>query len=200
MKIAFVTLLCVIGCLPAAMAQAGSTCSTLEKLEISASSIGLPTQGGTITKVQEFSASYAVPEAYCLVSGEISAVDPKASKIKFQLALPRDWNGKAMLFGGGGLDGVLPDLSTLLPAGPPKAPPPLARGYAVYASDSGHQITHEGAGLRLDRDDGSFMHNDEELRNYLAGDALKKTHDAAFVIIKGRLRPGTLTFLCNGGL
>ena len=89
-----------------------------------------------------------------------------------------------MLFGGGGLDGVLQDLSGLLPAGPPSAPSPLARGYAVYASDAGHQTTHAGAGLRIDRNDGSFMRNNEEFRNYLAGDALKKTHDAAFAIIK----------------
>ena len=183
MKIALVTVFCMFGCLPAAMAQGKSPCSALAKLNIPASAIGLPTQGGTVTNVQEFAASGTVSEAYCLVSGQILAVDPKASKIQFQLALPHDWNGKAILFGGGGLDGVLQDLSALLPAGPPGAPSPLFRGYAVYASDSGHQITHEGAGLRLDRDDGSFMRNDEELRNYLAGDALKKTHDAAFTII-----------------
>ena len=40
------------------------------QVNIPASSIGLPTRGGTITNVQEVPASAAVPKTYCLVSGK----------------------------------------------------------------------------------------------------------------------------------
>src|SRR5688572_32729928 len=51
-------------------------------------------------------------------------------------------------------------------------PVPLARGYATFASDSGHQANASGSL------DGRFLVNDEALRNF-GGQALKKTRDAA---------------------
>ena len=66
-----------------------------------------------------------------------------------------------------------------MPAGPADQPLPLGRGYATFASDSGHQA---GA---LGSLDGTFVLNDEALRN-CGGDALKKTRDAAVFLIKAR--------------
>ena len=109
--------------------------------------------------------------AHCLVAGQIAPADKTAPDIDFHVALPTDWNGKAVMFGGGGLDGVIPDV-----AGNPQASAgvrtPLSRGYAVFGSDGGHQTP--GA---------DFANNDEAWNNYL-GDALKKTRDAALLVIR----------------
>ena len=56
---------------------------------------------------------------------------------------------------------------------------PLGRGYATFASDSGHQANALGSL------DGSFGLNDEAIRNW-SGEALKKTRDAAVFLIKAR--------------
>jgi len=146
-------------------------CSALSGLAIAPGRIGLPTSGGRITAATEVPADpKGVPE-HCLVAGEITPADKTAPNIDFHLALPSDWNGKAVMFGGGGLDGVIPDV-----AGNPQAAQgvetPLARGYAVFGSDGGHQAP--GA---------DFATNGEAWDNYL-GDALKKTRDAAVVVIR----------------
>ncbi|MFX5747418.1 tannase/feruloyl esterase family alpha/beta hydrolase, partial [Acinetobacter baumannii] len=80
------------------------------------------------------------------------------------------------MFGGGGYDGTIPDVAANVPAGAAMQPGPLGRGYATFASDSGHQ-----ANATTSRD-GSFGSNDEALRNF-AGDALKKTRDVALAIV-----------------
>jgi feruloyl esterase len=109
-------------------------------------------------------------------------VDPAAPDIRMQVALPTTWNQKALMFGGGGYDGTIPALNSKVPFGPNDAPRPLGRGYATFASDSGHQAP---AGfLPSPSLYGEFLANDEALRNF-AGDALKKTRDAA-VFVLGR--------------
>jgi feruloyl esterase len=65
-----------------------------------------------------------------------------------------------------------------VPSAPTNLPGPLSRGYAVFASDSGH----EGANGSVD---GAFSVNAEAYDNFM-GEALKKTHDAALVIIDKR--------------
>jgi feruloyl esterase len=63
---------------------------------------------------------------------------------------------------------------------PTDRPPPVSQGYAVFGSDSGHQgSTTNAPAIGLD---GTFAMNDEALANY-AGDALKKTRDAAMQLI-----------------
>jgi feruloyl esterase len=61
--------------------------------------------------------------AYCKVSGTI------APKLNFEIRLPQTWNGKLYYGGGGGYDGVMPDLVVA----------PLVQGYAQVVSDGGHQ-------------------------------------------------------------
>ena len=68
--------------------------------------------------------------------------------------------------------------ATCLP-GRPISCVPLGRGYATFASDSGHQANALGSL------DGSFGLNDEAIRNW-SGEALKKTRDAAVFLIKAR--------------
>ncbi|MEQ1780155.1 MAG: tannase/feruloyl esterase family alpha/beta hydrolase [Hyphomonadaceae bacterium] len=72
---------------------------------------------------------------YCKVSGTI------APKLNFEIRLPDAWNGKLYYGGGGGYNGVIPDLAVA----------PLNQGYAQVASDSGHQ----GDGMSPD-----FIQND----------------------------------------
>jgi feruloyl esterase len=151
--------------------SAAPPCENLAGLRIEPTAIGLPTKGGAIAAAAPAATKTGV--GYCLVSGRISPIDPQAPDIRFQVALPPAWNGKAVMLGGGGFNGVIPDV-----AGAPfnaAGSSPLERGYAVFASDSGHQSPMGGA-------DGRFMTNDEAYKNWL-GEALKKTRDAAMVVI-----------------
>jgi hypothetical protein len=160
-------------------------CASLKHVRMSASQIGLPTQGATVTGASDDAGAFGA----CVVSGQIRGVDPKAPDIEFRVALPGAWNGKAMMLGGGGFDGVVPSLTGdgALPTPPSEAPSALARGYAVFASDGGHR------GNPLD---GSFALNDEAYRNWM-GDALKKTRDVSILIVRaayGR-KPGRAYFM-----
>ena len=72
----------------------------------------------------------AIP-GYCKVNGRI------APALNFELRLPQNWNGKLYYAGGGGYNGSIPAVSgsTFFP----KILTALKGGYAVVASDSGHQ-------------------------------------------------------------
>lgn len=162
------------------------SCDSLNGLVIPAAAIGLSTTGAAVTSTSVVpaagSGAAAVGE-YCKVLGDINPVDVNAPKIKFQVNLPTTWNNKAMMFGGGGNNGTVPNVVGNVPAGPTDQLVPLGRGYATFASDSGHQGKADATidALR----DGSFGVNDEAARNY-GGDALKKTRDVAFAIINAR--------------
>ncbi|WP_093420691.1 tannase/feruloyl esterase family alpha/beta hydrolase [Saccharopolyspora flava] len=146
--------------------------------------MSLPTGGGHVTAVTR-------TPTLCQVDADLLPVDPAAPPIKMRLALPQAWNGKAMMFGGGGYDGTIPDLTAQVPFGPADRPTPLARGYAVFASDSGHQAGPVGVPSL----DGSFGVNDEALRNFAAGDATKKTRDASlFLLRRAGAEPGEIYF------
>jgi len=159
-----------------------SACADLNGLAIAPPAIGLSTTGAVVTGAAVVPAAgtgvSAVAE-YCKVLGDINPVDPTAPKIKFQVNLPSNWNGKALMFGGGGYNGVLTTGLSNVPAGPTDKPAPLARGYATFGSDSGHQANANGSR------DGTFGANDEALKNF-ASDAIKKTRDAAINIIQTR--------------
>lgn len=152
-----------------------ASCAELAKMRIPASDIGLPTTGGVITETKMIAASGTGASAigdYCLVSGNILPVDPTAPNIKFQVALPAVWNSKVLMMGGGGFDGSIPNVAGNVAN--TTAISPLGRGYVVFASDSGHQASPI---------DGSFALNKEAYGNWI-GDALKKTRDSAFVLVK----------------
>lgn len=158
------------------------TCAQLAGMAVPASAIGLQTTGATVTAATTVAASgtgvTATPE-YCQVDGTIAPVDQTAPKITFRVAMPTQWNSKVVMFGGGGYDGTVPSVTGNVPAGPTTQPAPLARGYAVFSSDSGHQA---GA---LGSRDGSFGTNDEAVANF-SGDALKKTRDTAVYLLSKR--------------
>ena len=157
-------------------------CAQLNGMAIPAASMGLPSTGALVTSTQMVPAGGTGATAigpYCKVLAEINPVDSSAPKIKFQVNLPEDWNKKAMMFGGGGYDGVIATGAGNVPAGPTNALLPLGRGYATFGSDSGHQANANGSR------DGTFGMNDEALKNF-SSDALKKTRDAAITIIKAR--------------
>ena len=159
------------------------TCAQLAGMAIPASSIGLPTRGGTVKTAAVVAASgtgaRVIPE-HCLVEGTVAPVDSTAQDITFRLALPAIWNNKAVMYGGGGFDGTIPSVTGNVPAGPADQPLPIGRGYAVFASNGGH------AAGALGSLDGTFLLNEESLRNWAAGEALKKTRDAATFLIKAR--------------
>lgn len=161
---------------------AATGCGQLKGLSIPASAIGLPTGGATVVETAAVPAGgsgAAALGAYCRVIGEIAPVDPKAPKIRFQVNLPDAWNGKTLMFGGGGYNGIIATGVGNVPAGPADRAFPLGRGYATFGSDSGHQAGPAGSR------DGSFGANDEALRNF-SGDALKKTRDAATIVVQHR--------------
>lgn len=159
-----------------------TACADLNGLAIRSAALGLPTTGAVVTSAAVVPAAgtgvFATAD-YCKVLGDINPVDPAAPKIKFQVNLPSNWNGKALMFGGGGYNGVLATGLANVPAGPTDKPAPLARGYATFGSDSGHQANTNGSR------DGTFGANDEALKNF-ASDAIKKTRDAAINIIQTR--------------
>ena len=157
-------------------------CADLNGMAIPASAIGLPTGGGTVTSAAVVAASGSGASAvgeHCLVNAAIAPVDAAAPRILFRVVLPTSWNRKALMYGGGGFDGSIPAVAGNVPNGPTDQPLPVTRGYAVFASDSGHQ-----AGARGSLDP-AFGLNDEALRNW-GGDALKKTRDAAVFLIRSR--------------
>ena len=162
-----------------AIPQTARNCGELNGMVIPASSIGLPTSGAVITATQLVAAAGSgatAVGAYCKVLGSIGPIDPLAPKILFQVNLPAQWNHKAVMFGGGGYNGIIATAIGNVPAGPIDQPTPLGRGYATFGSDSGHQ-----ANASTSRD-GAFGANDEALRNF-SGEAIKKTRDAAIAVI-----------------
>jgi feruloyl esterase len=157
-------------------------CASLANMAIPAAAIGLPTTGATVTSATVVAAAGTgaafVPE-HCLVNASISPVDANAPKIMMRVALPTAWNQKALMYGGGGFDGTIPNVVGNASNGATDVNLPVARGYAVFASDSGHQANARGSL------DGTFGLNDEALANW-GGNALKKTRDTAAYIIRSR--------------
>ena len=179
-----VATLTAVGCasnLPAPPSSP-TACSGLNGIAITSQAIGMATSGAVVTSsviVPAAGTGVAAVAEFCKVLGDINPVDPVAPKIKFQINLPSNWNGKALMFGGGGYNGVLATGLGNVPAGPSDKPAPLARGYATFGSDSGHQANANGSR------DGTFGANDEALKNF-SSDAIKKTRDVAINIIQMR--------------
>jgi feruloyl esterase len=80
----------------------------------------------------------AMPE-HCLVRLMIDARPSGLPDMSYgtgvEVRLPRDWSGRMLFQGGGGLDGTLPTATGRV-AGFPSA---LERGYAVVSTDGGHR-------------------------------------------------------------
>lgn len=161
-------------------------CAEMLAAAIPSTAIGLPSGDGKVTEVAVVPAAgsnASATPAHCRVTGTLAPVNPQAPAITFRLALPVAWNGKVMMFGGGGFDGILPNVAGNVPAGPTDQPTPLGRGYATFGSDAGHQANASGSL------DGRFLQNDEAVRNF-GGEALKKTRDAALFLISRHYAQG----------
>ncbi|GAA0240649.1 tannase/feruloyl esterase family alpha/beta hydrolase [Cryptosporangium japonicum] len=160
-------------------AAAAPGCTGLAGLAIPASVIGEPTRGGRVESAAPATKdTNGTTVGYCAVRAVLHPIDRSAPDITLQIGMPARWNHRTLMFGGGGYDGTVPDVTQNVPFGRPDQPTPLARGYATYGSDSGHRAGPTGSL------DGSFGVNDEALRNFAAGDALKKTHDAARYLVR----------------
>jgi hypothetical protein len=99
-----------------------------------------------------------IPE-YCRVDAELDkriGYEGKPYAIGFAIALPKEWNGRFMFQGGGGMNGNVADPIGAQGGGIPA----LARGFAVITSDTGHK---SGGGAF----DVSFMADQEAYMNFL---------------------------------
>jgi len=136
--------------------------------------IALPTAGAQIESAVMVSATAPGNQQggeYCRITGRIRALEPSTPDIRFDLNLPRRWNGRALQIGGGGYNGVVVSGLGVMPFSPDRAP--LAQGYATFGDDSGHVGDSSLAVFGL---------VDEAVTNF--GYAhLKKTHDVALALI-----------------
>jgi predicted esterase len=155
------------------------SCEQLAGQTVPATAIALPTGGARVTRAALVAAGGTAPKTFgehCRVAGEIAPIDPSAPKIRFEMAMPTDWNHRVLMLGGGGYNGTVPNVIGNVPAGPIDQPNPVGRGYVVFGSDSGHAGASNQA---------AFGVNDEALRNF-ASEALKKTRDAAVYLVARR--------------
>ncbi len=145
------------------------------------SAIGEPVGSVKIYEPRWIEATDATP-AYGVVEGSIFPVDPNGWPINFRVLLPASWSHRAMQAGGGGINGVITVREGRNPM--------VDKGFALYGSDSGHQAGGMGFGgaqgkpLATGPTPGDeWALNDEAIRN-IGYMQMKKTHDAAMVIIE----------------
>ena len=105
--------------------------------------------------------------AHCRIDGVFAPVDAAATarNINFRVILPASWNRRGAQIGGGGINGIIPNLTggEFGAAGPSL----LQRGFASYGSDSGHQLPPFGrrGGPPPAPADQEWALNDEAIRN-----------------------------------
>lgn len=176
-------------------APAVVACADLLGFTVAPDRIGLATSGAKVVSATETAAGGTGAKAfgsYCRLIAEVAPVDATAPPIRVQLSLPDAWNRRTLMLGGGGYNGTLPNTAGNVPAGPVDKADPIGRGYAVFGSDSGHDLAADP------NNPGAFGLNDEALRNF-AGDALKKTRDTALAVIGHRYRQVPLRNYFAGG-
>jgi pimeloyl-ACP methyl ester carboxylesterase len=167
----------------------GESDCTADKLgaSIPISAIGEPVAAVTLGPPAWTAATNGTP-AYCSIDGYMMPVDTssEAKSIHFRVVLPASWSYRAAQMGGGGMNGSVPNL--LDNPGARSMPSLVQRGFATYGSDSGHQSGFGGRGPGAGRglvapgsDDWAL--NEEAIRN-LGYMQMKKTHDAAMVLIR----------------
>jgi feruloyl esterase len=159
------------------------TKTDLQKVGISipVSAIGEPVGSVKLYEPRWVEATETTP-AYGVVEGSIFPVDPQGWPINFRVLLPASWSHRSMQQGGGGINGTITVREGINPM--------LNRGFAMYGSDSGHQASMNFpgappvnvlAGGPTPGDEWAL--NEEAIKN-LAFMQMKKTHDAAMVIIE----------------
>ncbi len=147
---------------------------------IPVSVIGEPAGSVKLYPARWVAASGDTP-AYGIVEGSIFPVDPNGWPVNFRILLPARWSRRAMQQGGGGMNGTITVREGRNPV--------LNRGFALYGSDSGHQgaaFGRQGSNFPTGPEGSSpdeWALNEEAVRN-LGYMQMKKTHDAAMVIIE----------------
>ena len=148
---------------------------------IAPSALGEPVRAVTLAEPSWVEATGGAP-AHCRVNGTMTPIDtaPTSRPINFSVVLPASWSRRAAQLGGGGMNGVVPNLT-----GGPGGTSPLARGFATYGSDSGHQASfgRRGGPPAPGPTSDDWTLNEEAIAN-LGYMQMKKTHDAAMVIIE----------------
>jgi feruloyl esterase len=121
--------------------------------------------------------------AYGVVEGSILPVDVNGWPINFRVLLPASWSLRAIQQGGGGMNGTITVREGRNPM--------LNKGFVLYGSDSGHQAGGIGGGKQstdfasgpAGKSADEWALNEEAIKN-LGYMQMKKTHDAAMVIIE----------------
>jgi hypothetical protein len=154
---------------------------------IPVSAIGEPISGVTLNSPVWSSATNSA-SAHCSVNGSIAPVSKEANAkpINFRVVLPASWNHRAAHMGGSGNNGFIPNLLAGVDQGSRTSLVQL--GFATYGSDSGHQMgfggSVRGAGdAPASSSSEDWALNEEAMKN-LGYMQLKKTHDAAMVLIE----------------
>jgi len=169
------------------IAEADCTAAKLGST-IPVSVIGEPVSGVTLNAPVWTAAANSTP-AYCSVNGSMAPMDrgANAKPINFRVVLPASWSRRAAQMGGGGNNGFIPNLL----AGVDQASRAslVQLGFSTYGSDSGHQSglpmgpARGGAKTAAASVSDDWALNEEALKN-LGYMQLKKTHDAAIVLIE----------------
>src|SRR5678815_300077 len=104
------SLVLLLAAAPAALAQKAPADCTALGTSIAPAAIALPVRSVTISPMW-VEAADGVP-AYCRVDGVMAPVDtaPSARPINFRVLLPAAWNERAAQLGGGGMNGIIPNL------------------------------------------------------------------------------------------
>jgi hypothetical protein len=149
-------------------------CAEFAGTVLSPELVALPTAGVQIESAAMVAATAPGNQQggeFCRITGRIKALKASTPDIRFDVNLPRRWNGRALQIGGGGYNGVVVSGTGVMPFSPNRAP--LAQGYVTFGDDSGHVGDSSLAVFGL---------VDEAVTNF--GYAhLKKTHDAALALI-----------------
>ena len=146
---------------------------------ISATDIGEPVGSVKLYEPRWVEATDATL-AYAVVEGSIFPVDPQGWPINFRVLLPASWSQRAMQAGGGGMNGTITVHEGRNPL--------LNKGFVLYGSDSGHQAGGMFGGMQKPLASGptpgdEWALNDEAIKN-MGYMQMKKTHDAAMVIVE----------------
>lgn len=155
---------------------------------IPVSAIGEPVSGVTLNAPVWSNAAESTP-GYCSVNGSMAPVSGEANArpINFRVVLPASWSRRAAQMGGSGFNGFIPNL--LAGTDQFSRTSLVQLGFATYGSDSGHQMGpitgfSPGAGTPVPSSGSDDWALNEEVMKNLGYMQLKKTHDAAMVLIE----------------
>ena len=142
---------------------------------IPTSAIGEPVSGVALSPPRWIAPAERV-SAHCSIDGSMAPIDrsPAGRPIQFRVLLPATWSRRSAQMGGSGPNGVIPNLTGEA----------FQRNFVTYGSDSGHQIVPAPRGGTPNNAAAAEWYlNDEAIRNF-GYMQMKKTHDAAMVLIE----------------